>query len=49
MTAQSYLRAPVGVLLAALLLGESVTLGMLAGMALVVIGVTAMTWKSAKP
>ena len=43
-TAQSYLRAPVGVLLAALMLGEGVTLAMLAGMALVVIGVAAMTW-----
>lgn len=42
-TAQSYLRAPIGVLLAALLLDESVTLGMLAGMVLVVIGVMAMT------
>lgn len=47
-TAQSYLRAPVGVLLAALLLGESVTLGMLAGMALVLLGVAAMTWKKAE-
>jgi drug/metabolite transporter (DMT)-like permease len=47
-TAQSYLRAPVGVLLAALLLGESVTLGMLAGMVLVLLGVAAMTWEKAE-
>lgn len=46
-TAQSYLRAPIGVLLAALLLGESVTLPMLAGMALVVVGVWAMTREGA--
>lgn len=42
-TAQSYLRAPVGVLLAAALLGEPVTAAMIAGMALVMIGVAAMT------
>lgn len=42
-SAQSYLRAPIGVLLGAALLGESVTLPMLAGMLLVVIGVAAMT------
>lgn len=46
-TAQSYLRAPIGVLLAALLLGESVTMAMIAGMALVVLGVWAMTRRSA--
>ena len=45
-TAQSYLRAPIGVLLAALLLGEGVTVPMLAGMALVVLGVWAMTRKT---
>jgi drug/metabolite transporter (DMT)-like permease len=42
-TSQSYMRAPIGVLLAALLLGEPVTTAMLAGMALVVVGVWAMT------
>lgn len=47
-TAQSYLRAPIGVLLAALLLGEGVTFAMLAGMALVIIGVAAMTWQQQK-
>ncbi len=44
-TAQSYLRAPLGVLLAALLLGEAVSFDMLGGMVLVVIGVVAMTWQ----
>lgn len=43
MTSQSYLRAPIGVLLAALLLGEAVTASMLLGMALVIAGVAAMT------
>ena len=42
-TAQSYLRAPIGVLLAAALLGEAVTLSMLGGLVLVVIGVAALT------
>lgn len=48
-TAQSYMRAPIGVALAALLLGESITLTMLAGMALVVVGVAAMTLQPARP
>ena len=48
-TAQSYLRAPIGVLLASLLLGESVTFAMLAGMALVVVGVMAMTMRQRPP
>jgi len=48
-TAQSYLRAPIGVLLASLLLGESVTFAMLAGMALVVVGVIAMTMRPKPP
>lgn len=48
-TAQSYLRAPIGVFLAALLLGESVTFAMLAGMALVVVGVVAMTMRPKQP
>ena len=51
-TAQSYMRAPIGVLLAALLLGEALTASMLAGLVLVVIGVAAMTlpnmWREAK-
>jgi drug/metabolite transporter (DMT)-like permease len=42
-SSQSYLRAPIGVILAAMLLGEPVTWPMLAGMALVVLGVAAMT------
>ncbi len=42
-SSQSYLRAPIGVLLAALILGEPVTAAMLVGMALVVSGVAAMT------
>lgn len=46
-TAQSYLRAPIGVLLAALLLGESVTTAMLGGMVLVIVGVWAMTQPAA--
>ncbi len=46
-TAQSYLRAPIGVFLAAIMLGESVTLPMLGGMALVVLGVWAMTREGA--
>ncbi len=45
MSAQSYLRAPIGVLLAALLLAEPVTIAMLAGMVLVIAGVAAMTWQ----
>ena len=48
-TAQSYLRAPIGVLLAALLLGEGVTFAMLGGMVLVMIGVAAMTWQRPGP
>ena len=47
-TAQSYLRAPIGVLLAAVLLGEALTLSMLAGLVLVVIGVAAMTLPTRK-
>ena len=42
-SAQSYLRAPIGVVLGALLLGEGVTLPMIGGLVLVVIGVAAMT------
>ncbi|MGE3711879.1 MAG: DMT family transporter, partial [Hyphomicrobiaceae bacterium] len=40
---QSYLRAPIGVVLGALVLGETITSPLIAGMLLVVIGVGAMT------
>ena len=48
-SAQSYLRAPIGVLLGAVLLGEAVTLPMLGGMLLVVIGIAAMTLPASAP
>lgn len=46
-TAQSYLRVPIGVLLGAALLGETVTASMLGGLVLVVIGVAALTVQQA--
>ncbi len=43
LSSQSYLRAPIGVLLGAVILGEAVTGWMLGGMAMVVVGVAAMS------
>jgi drug/metabolite transporter (DMT)-like permease len=48
-TTQSYLRAPVGVLLGAAVLGEIVSPSMIGGLVLVVAGVVAMTMPARKP
>ena len=48
-TTQSYLRAPVGVLLGAAILGEVVSPSIVGGLVLVLIGVAAMTMQAGRP
>ena len=47
-TAQAYLRVPIGVGIAILFLGETLTSTMLAGLVCVIAGVAAMTISSRK-